>query len=338
MTLKKEKMIAHLEAADFAPPRVLRGGNRQTLINPLFRKRRGAPFRLERWTTPDGDFLRVHSLEGKKEGPVALILHGLEGSVRSPYVQGLSRYLNRGGYTVVAMEHRSCGGEMNRARRLYHLGETSDIAFMLHALEARFPGRPIVVAGFSAGGNQLAKFLGEKGDALQGRVAAAAVVSAPYDLCVSAPNIDRIFGGFYTWNFLRTLIPKVLEKERQYPGCVDRSSVRRARTFVVYDTVATAALHGFKDAWDYWRRVSCGQFLPEIRVPTLLLSARDDPFNPGDTLPEKVARQSPWLIPRFVDHGGHVGFFHFAPRGRMHWSEAQMRTFFDLALKDRERQ
>lgn len=231
---------------------------------------------------------------------------------------------------MAVMEHRSCGGEMNRTRRLYHLGVTDDVEFMLKRAEKRWPGRPIFMAGFSAGANQLGKFLGEKGAAMQGRVAGAAMVSAPYDLCVSAPNIDHVLGGFYTWNFLRTLIPKMLEKEKHYPGCVDAKAVKKTRTFVAYDTAATAPLHGFKDAWDYWTRVSCGQYLSDIKVPTLLLSARDDPFNPGSTLPDTLANDARHLFPRFVKFGGHVGFVHGPGKGRMHWAEEQMRLFFEL--------
>ena len=101
----------------------------------------------------------------------------------------------------------------------------------------------------------------------------AAAISPPYDLTVSGPALDSALGGFYVRRFLRKLIPKAIAKEKQYPGCLDVEAVRRSRTFAEFDTHATAALHDFRDAYDYWARVGCGQFLPGVRVPLLLVSA-----------------------------------------------------------------
>jgi predicted alpha/beta-fold hydrolase len=324
----KTRAMEALASVPFQPTRALRGGNRQTIFAPVFRRQRPAALTLERWQTPDDDFLRVHVAEPAAARPIAVLLHGLEGSVRSGYLIGLARRLRERGWGVVAMEHRSCGGEMNRARRMYHLGETTDLALVIERAAARWPGRALCAVGWSAGGNQLAKWLGEQGDAVPDALRAAAIVSAPFDLKVSAPHIDRILRGAYSRNFLRTLIPKALEKERQYPGCMDAQKVRASRTFEAFDTHATAALHGFDDAWHYWGEVACGQYLDGVRRPTLLLSARDDPFNPGETIPDSVARSSPWLHGVFPATGGHVGFVHGAMLRRRYWSEDVIARFF----------
>lgn len=317
----------------------LSGGHRQTLFGPLFRRPALPPFALELLPTPDGDELRVHLLVPPLVPAVAILFHGLEGSVRSPYVLGLARRLLDRGWGVVVMEHRSCGdGPLNRAPRLYHLGDTEDLSLVVQTMAARFGGRPLFVAGFSAGANQLAKWLGESPGEVPHAVAGAAVVSAPYDLMVTGPHLDRVLGGFYTKMFLRTLVPKALAKAAQHPGSLDTERVRQARTFVEFDTYATAALHGFDDAAHYWRSVSCGQFLSGIRVPTLLLSAADDPFNPASTLPHDEAAASPHLTAAFTHRGGHVGFVGGRPGRPRYWAEERIVGFFDHLDAADERQ
>jgi predicted alpha/beta-fold hydrolase len=321
--------MAELNSAPFRWPWWLGNPHLQTFSARCFRRPEQQPLTLERWETPDGDFLRIHRIDGREDKPVALLLHGLEGSARSNYIIGLAKRLGELAWSVVVMEHRSCGGEMNRARRMYHSGETTDLAFVIDTLTAGRPSTPIYVAGFSLGGNQTAKWLGEVGDSVSPNVKAAAVVSAPYDLATSGRRLDRGFHRTYVRHFLRTLIPKAAAKERQFPGCFDMQAIRRSTTFEAFDTHATAALHGFRDAADYYEKVSCGQFLPGIRRPTLLLSAADDPFNPSSTLPRESAAQSPFLHPQFPDRGGHVGFIR-RDRGRRvgYWAEEQIVRFF----------
>ncbi|HVS63499.1 MAG TPA: alpha/beta fold hydrolase [Thermoanaerobaculia bacterium] len=259
-----------------------------------------------------------------------MILHGLEGSARSNYVGGLAEKAIAQGMSVTAMEFRSCGGELNRARRLYHLGETEDLEHVLSVLVRREPGRPILLAGVSLGANVIVKWLGERGEVAPPEMAGAAVISAPFDLTVSGPVLDRVLGGLYTRRFLRTLVPKALAKERQFPGSIDLERVARARTFVEFDTHATARFHGFRDAWDYWRRCSSGPFLETVRRPLLLISSADDPFNPTETLPRGIARRNPWVLESFTERGGHVGFVEGAPWRTRHWAEERAIRFLSL--------
>ncbi len=331
---QKAAVMAELNRCPFRWPWWLSNPHLQTFGARCIRKPDQPPLLLERWDTPDNDFLRIHHLNGGEDKPVALLLHGLEGSAQSNYILGLTKRLSELAWSVVVMEHRSCGGEMNRARRMYHSGETTDLAFVVDSLILRRPSTPIYIAGFSLGGNQTAKWLGEVGDSAPSNVKAAAVVSAPYDLAVSGRRLDHGFHKGYVRHFLRTLIPKAEEKERQYPGCFDMDAVRQSTTFEDFDTYATAALHGFRDAADYYAKVSCGQFLPEIRRPTLLLSAADDPFNPSSTLPREAAAQSPFLHTQFPDRGGHVGFIRRERGHRVsYWAEEQIVRFFSACEK-----
>ena len=320
--------MAELEAHPFRPPWWLRGAHAQTVWSSRVRRLRPVPVRRERWTTPDDDSLFVHVLDGKPGSPTVLVLHGLEGSVQSNYVQGLFHAFGRLGWTMIAMEYRGCSGENNRARRLYHNGETTDLAFVVRTLVAREPSIRLYIAGFSLGGNVTGLWLGKYPDDVPEQLCGAAIISAPYEPTIAGPHIDRVLRGAYARHFLKGLIPKAIAKERQFPGCIDIEKVRRSRTLWEFDEYATAVLHGFNGADDYWTQTGSGQFLGRVRVPTLLVSAADDPFNPASTLPRRQAAESPWLHGLLPAHGGHVGFVYGTPWATRHWEEEQIARFF----------
>lgn len=325
----KTRLQAVLDEHPFRPAWWLPNPHAQTVWARYQRAFSMPAFRLERWDTPDDDFLRIHFADGALDKPAALLLHGLEGSIESPYIVGLARNLSAMDWAVAVLEFRSCGGELNRAPRLYHSGETTDIDFVVRGLTERWPGRPLYIAGYSLGGNVTAKWLGEQGDGVLDEVAAAAVVSAPYRLDDSGPFMDSGPRLMYVRHFLKTLIPKALAKAEQYPGRIDVEAIRKAKTFEAFDTLGTAALHGFRDAKDYYTRSACGQFLENIRRPTLLLSAADDPFNPGWTLPRDASARSPFLVSQFTKRGGHVGFVQGPRPGQAeYWAEDQIARYF----------
>jgi predicted alpha/beta-fold hydrolase len=287
------------------------------------------PLRVERWDTPDDDFIDVHFLEGDPAMPTAVLLHGLEGCIESTYFMAMLRELHRAGWNAAAMEFRSCRGEMNRARRMYHSGETEDVGFVVQRLIERRPDIELYVAGYSLGGNVTAKWFGECGDALPANVRAGAAISAPYDLVASGKHMDSTVSRLYVLHFLRKLVPKAEEKHQQYPGVIDIERIRGARTFKEFDDHATAPLHGFADAHDYYTRVACGRYLEGVRRPLLLLSAEDDPFNPGHTLPRELAARHPYLHAEFTRFGGHCGFVQRGADGVESWAEAQVVRFFE---------
>lgn len=323
---RKAKVMPVLDAHPFVAPVWLRNAHAQTIWAPVFRRPPRVPRRIERVETPDGDFLDLHVAEGARENPGVLLLHGLEGSAHSKYILGVSDKLRSIGWSAICMEFRGCSGEMNHGRRLYHSGETGDLAFVASQLSTRYSR--LYIAGFSLGGNVLVKWLGESARAVPANVYAAAAVSVPYDLMVSGPNIDQVLGGLYSRHFLRSLVQKAEMKERQHPGSLDMDRVRGARTLYEFDNHATAALHGFADADHYYRTQRSGQFLGGVRIPTLLLSAADDPFNPASTLPRSLADQSVYLHPQFTERGGHVGFVYGTPFAPRYWAEEQTVRFF----------
>ncbi|HWL39731.1 MAG TPA: hydrolase [Gemmatimonadaceae bacterium] len=294
----------------YSPAWWIPGGHLQTLWGKLFRRQPAAPTTLERWDTPDGDFVELQRLAAPKGSPRLILLHGLEGTVRSHYAQGLLGEAARRGWAADLLIFRSCGSEMNRARRFYHSGETTDLAFVLGRIAAEAPGAPIALAGVSLGGNVLLQFLGERGDDLPVQVVAAAAISVPFDLGRSAQRIQRGFSTVYQRFFLKSLKRKAIEKLARYPDLAERGKILGVRTLEDFDNVLTAPIHGYRDARDYYARASSLHSLRRIRLTTLLLSALDDPMLPPEVLDEvrEVARANPALHLEFVGRGGHAGF------------------------------
>jgi len=297
------------------------GAHLQTLWGKLVRRAPRVETRAERWTTPDADTLEIRRLAASGEAaataPRLLILHGLEGTIRSHYILGLLDQARRRGWTADVLIFRGCNGELPRARRFYHSGETSDLDFVVERLTQTDPDRPLVLAGVSLGGNVLLKWLGERGDDLPSQVRAAAAVSVPFDLARGSRRIERGFSRLYTLHFLRTLRRKALAKLAEEPDLFSEDALREARTLTGFDDAVTAPVHGFASAADYYERSSARHFLGGIRRPTLLLSAYDDPFLPSDVLDDVavVAEGNRFIDVEFHRHGGHVGFV----SGRVPW-------------------
>ena len=294
----------------YSPAWWIPGGHLQTLWGKFFRRQPAAPTRIERWDTPDGDFLDVHRIDSTPGTPRVLVLHGLEGTIRSHYAQALLNEAIRRGWGADLLLFRSCGPELNRAKRFYHSGETEDVSFVLERITKEYSSSPLAIVGVSLGGNVLLKFLGERGNSLPAQLKAAAAVSVPYDLFQSSVRINRGFSRVYQHYFLGSLRRKALEKAIRYPdlGPIDR--IRAVKTLAAFDDLVTGPLHGFRDAEDYYRRSSSLRYLERIRLKTLLLSAADDPMLPSQVLNQvrRIADRNPALQIDFPAKGGHAGF------------------------------
>lgn len=316
---------------DFRPAWWAPGPHPQSMWGRLARPRRLVGFRREIVETPDGDELVLDHVDAPPDSPRLLILHGLEGSSFSVYVQGMAHVARRLGFAVTALNFRSCARPFddlrtmlpNRRPRFYHSGETGDAGFVIRLLAAREPERPLVAAGASLGGNVLLKWLGE--NPRQKLVRAAATLSVPYDLAAGARLLERGLGPVYVAVFLRTLKQKVAQLVARFPEAAARMDVPAAlasKTFFEFDDAATAPLHGFDGADDYYRRSSSLSFLPKIETPTLCLSAEDDPFVPAETLRRAAAAASPALRCLFTPRGGHVGWVAGSSPARVsYWAE-----------------
>ena len=309
----------------FEPLRWMRGRHAQTVFGTLLRSGPRVPLRRERWELADGDFLDVDRLDGPRAAPLVIVLHGLEGSSSSHYVRGLLWQARRRGWRALALNFRSCSGELNRLLRSYHSGETGDLGEAVRRARAESETGPLLLAGCSLGGNVLVKWLGEQG--AQAQVRAAAALSVPFDLkaCAQALDAPGAMSLVYRSRFLHTLKRKALAKARAFPG-IDVARVRSARTLFEFDEALTGPVHGFAGAEDYWAQSSSGPYVARVRVPLLLLAAEDDPFIPSSCLPRKAATENPCVALETYPRGGHLGFVAgpYLPR---FWAEERVAEF-----------
>jgi predicted alpha/beta-fold hydrolase len=228
----------------------------------------------------------------------------------------------------VIVHSRGCSGEINQLARSYHAGDSAEIDWILRQLKTKNPKSRLYAVGISMGGNDLLKWLGEQADGALEIIQSAVAVSAPVDLRVAAAVLDRGWNKVvYTRSFLRTMRRKALQKIADHALELNLKAIRTANTFGDFDAFFTAPLHGFRDAHDYWTRSSCKPWLKRIKIPTLLINARNDPFFPGDALPVP-AEVSNTVRLEYPDAGGHVGFVSGKFPGHLEWLPRRMLHFF----------
>ncbi len=289
----------------YKPPLLLRNGHLATIVPNLFRKSAFQYNHRERIDTDDGDFLRVDSYRQNSE-EVLVLLHGLEGSSMRPYIRNLAQVAVGAGLDVIALNFRSCGGEMNLKARFYHSGETGDLGFLLKHLKAKKKYNKAYLAGFSLGGNVMLKYLGEQSDQAKEFVKGAMAISVPVDLATSAKEIEKFTNSLYLKRFLRSLKGKVRAKMHAFPHAADWMGGLGASGFYDFDDAVTAPLHGFDGVMDYYTSSSSLPLLDKIKVPTLLLNAQNDSFLSENCYPQ--LNESEYFHPLYPDFGGHVGF------------------------------
>jgi predicted alpha/beta-fold hydrolase len=301
----------------YRAPAWLPGGHAQTIWAARFSRRytgEAPRFVRERWTTPDNDFIDVDLQAGLPGARWLVVFHGLEGSSTSQYVQAFAHVARAAGVHFAAPHFRGCSGQLNLAPRAYHSGDFAEVGWILSRLRER-SAAPLFAAGVSLGGNALLRWAEEAGGSAARTASAVAAVCSPIDLAAGGHAMSRGFNRqVYTRMFLHTMKPRALAKLAQYPGLFDRDRLLAARDLYEFDNVFTAPLHGFRDTDDYWARGSAKPHLHTIRIPALLLNARNDPFVPAWCLPaqhdvgDRVTLWQP-------EHGGHVGFPAGTPPG-----------------------
>jgi len=304
----------------YVAPWWLPGGHLQTIAAAL----RPPPRPLlerERWPTPDGDFVDVDFC-GPRAGRRLALFHGLEGGSDSHYARAIAAQASEAGWRVAIPHWRGCSGEPNRLPRAYHSGDSDEVDWMLRKFRQ---AAAVHCVGVSLGGNVLLKWLGERGEAACSLVRRAVAVSAPLDIAAAGEALDRGLNRLlYTRMFLATLKPKSLAKLEIFPGLYDGARLRATRTFREFDDLVTAPLHGFRDADDYWARASSAPHLERIRVPTLILNARNDPFLPEEALLAATRNAAASVVLEFPRTGGHAGF-----PGRPAWLPRRILHFLD---------
>ena len=258
-------------------------------------------------TAPTGGEQALVLANGPSSRPLLVLFHGLEGSSGSHYAQAFAEVASQRGWAFAVPHFRGCSGELNLAPRAYHSGDFAEIDWILRRFAAAHHG-PVVAVGISLGGNALMRWAGEFGQEAGQVVAAVASVCAPLDLAASGHAIGRGFNRqVYTRMFLKSMVPKALEKLAQHPGLFDRKALLAAQDLYAFDDIFTGPLHGFKGVDDYWKRASAKPHLGQIAVPALVLNALNDPFIPAVSLPQRVDVSAQVTLWQPAD-GGHVGF------------------------------
>ncbi len=320
-------VVKNIMHNSFKPAWWLSNPHLQTIWPTLLRQEiKGLNITRERFELPDGDFIDCDWSGENKNKPIIFMLHGLEGTIDSPYVKGMMRTMNNNGWRSLFINFRGCSGERNRLSRAYHSGDTEDVEFIINLIKNREPNIPLGAIGFSLGGNVLLKWLGES--QIENPLKAAVAVSVPFELAKSCERMNQGFSKIYQRHFLKALSKKMhwKFKDKQPPFAIE--SLKDLKTVKDFDDLVTAPMHGFKSADDYYTKSSSRQFLSQIAIPTLLLQSKDDPFMTKDLLPEHH-ELSKTTIFELTDQGGHLGFISGkCPWQPHYWLEERVPEFF----------
>ena len=248
-----------------------------------------------------------HWQRARTDAPTLVVLHGLEGSSDAHYMMGVADKAWARGFNVVRLNQRNCGGTEHLCATLYHSGLSADVDAVVSTL-AQEGHRALVVAGYSLGGNLALKLAGEHGAAPPSRLRGVVAVSPVMDLprCVDA--LEQPSNLIYQWNFVRNLKARMRRKIAAFPGRFSPEPLQRIRTVRDFDEAYTAPFFGFRDAADYYYRAASLRVVDRITVPTLILSAKDDPFVPAQSFADKTLTQNPAITVRISPHGGHGAF------------------------------
>lgn len=294
-------------ATSFNPPWWLCNRHLQSCYGSIFGVKSEVNLRWEELLTPDNDFVDI-CWGGQPDKPIVVLLHGLEGSVHSHYIQAMVETLEQCGWQFVVLNYRTCSGRLNRLPQGYHGGDTRDLTHLINVIKIRHPHLPIAAVGFSLGGNILMQYLVQQPNA---PLVAAVSISTPFDLGKAADYLSP----FYQRVLLRSMKHKVITKIKLgYQFSVGVDQVDNITSLREFDSLITAPLFGFSSVDEYYHGVSCGTVLHRIKHPTLIMHALDDPFIPPDSVP-KDHQLSLSTILEITEKGGHVGFI----RGGTPW-------------------
>ncbi len=333
LLILRRKPVPILEDTFKTKNSAFKNAHLNTIYASLIRWIPRVKFTRERIENEEGDFL---DLDWKQTGSkkLVLILAGLEGKSTSLYSRAAIRYSNRQGWDAVCMNYRGCSGEPNRLLKGYHMGATDDVKFTIDYILSVYDYEEIVIVGYSLGGNLALKYIGEEGEALPDQIKGSVSFSVPMDIKKSNERLNKWYNWHYIKWFMLTLNYKANQKKRQFPKELQRyKGFFMSGNFVYFDTHFTAPANGFNTVEEYWKLSSCKPYLPNIKVPSLIIASHDDTFISENCYPTEEAQHNEHLFLEITKHGGHCGFVrNFFEK--QWWMEE--RTFqFIATLKDK---
>jgi len=294
--------------SEYKPPFWAKKSFVSTVFSGLARQVKGLEQNRERLELEDGDFIDLDwSYSNTPSNKVIIVLHGLEGNAQRPYVTGPAKLFNDNGVDACAVNFRGCSGETNRLFRSYHSGATEDLeAVISHILEKDIY-KEVYIKGISLGANMALKYAGER-DKVPKELKAIIAVSAPCSLKGSCDELLSLRNKHYAIRFLDHLKKKLKPKLIQFPERFTTKDFNSIKSLKDFDHVYTSKAHGFLDAYDYYEKASSLRFLPNIKVPSLIINALNDSFLSASCYPVKEAKNNPNLFLEMPKYGGHVGF------------------------------
>ena len=286
------------------------GGHLQTIFPNVFRKVAPVAFRRERLELSDGDFLDLDFSFLHQNSKILIIGHGLEGSADRPYVRGLAHYFGKRGYGICAINFRSCSGELNRLRRMYHHGDYPDLADVIAYLSTKFSKATLSYVGFSMGGNIGLNLASRMPAFAAEHLRAVATFSSPLSLGDSIKALDNRLGKFYSDRFWKALGAKLMAKAEQH-DIANLEVLQKVGDWDAFDRAFSLPLHDYPPEAipeDFYSDVSPVDHLPDVQVPTLIVQAINDPMLGGRCYDTAFAKTNARITLEHPKEGGHVGF------------------------------
>ncbi len=316
----------------YKPPFLFRNYHISTIYASMLRKVSPVKQKRERLELNDGDFIDLDfsfSIHGSSQR-VLIILHGLEGNAKRPYVLGMAKKFNFAGWDVAAVNFRGCSGEINRLYRSYNAGASEDLKEVISFILEKEKYSEIGLVGFSLGGNLMLKYLGE-GNELPSEITGAVAISTPCDLHLSLKKLEEPQNIMYSRRFVKKLKNQLLVRESHFPGNLNKNEISACKSLYSIDELYTGKAHGFESALDYYKKSSALNFIPKIQTHTLLINAKNDGFLSENSSPVKMAQKNPRFFLEMPEYGGHVGFIQ---KGNSTYTEDRALDFISEHLKN----
>lgn len=299
--------MPNIKDINYNPRWLFKNPDLNTIASAYFRKSPLVKFAAEALLTPDNDLLETQYSNADNK-TLAILIHGLEGSMDSAYIQSTRHLLTSNGIDVLAFNFRNCGtknGYTNRKVQSYHGGWTKDLAFLIETFASAY--EEMFLIGYSLGGNIALKY--GSSEALNPKIAGILALSTPVDLRGAALKIDEPRNKLYQQNFLRSLKQKIHRKRLKNPEILPFVSLRRIQTLYDYDDLVTAPIYGFENAEDYYKKSSALGSIQYLGVPAVLINAMDDTFLSPSSHPKDLAASFKHFTFHQTQFGGHLGFY-----------------------------
>lgn len=312
----------------YQPRFLFRFGHINTILSNSLRKVKRPNYTRVRIDTLDNDFLDLDlSIIGSDT--LLIVSHGLEGSTDRDYMRSVVNYANENKWDAIAWNMRGCSGELNKLYSSYHSGKSDDLDLVVNYALGLFNHKKIYLLGFSLGGNVTLKYVGERGEEIHPIIKGAAALSVPVELKDSAFHLAKKSNWVYMQRFIKKFQPKLRSKVLRFPeNNISENEIQKLKTFYDFDSLYTAPAHGFSSAEDYWEKSSSIVYLEGIRIPTLLINAKDDPFLAPSSYPYNEAKENPKFYLETPNYGGHVGFTASLLEKGPYWYEKRIMEFY----------